>query len=55
MIKNSFLINSIEIISSDTQLVPRTSTISLKIYSKGRPELYWRSIRLAIEKLEGLF
>ena len=55
MITNSFLINSLDFISNDTTLCPKTSILSLKIFTKDKPELYWRSIRVAIEKLEELF
>jgi len=56
MIKNSFLVNSLPSISKQVRFIPKTSILSLKIYSKDdQPELYWRSIRLAIEKLDELF
>jgi hypothetical protein len=55
MIQNSFLINSLPRISKVTTLCPKTSILSLKIFTKNKPELYWRSIRVAIEKLEELF
>ena len=56
MIKNSFLVNSLPSISKQVMFIPKTSILSLKIYSKDdQPELYWRSIRLAIEKLDELF
>jgi hypothetical protein len=55
MIKNSLLVNSLSRISKLTPLVPKTSTISMKIYSKDKNEEYWKSIRFAIEKLEELF
>ena len=55
MIQNSFLINSLPRISKVTTLCPKTSILSLKIFTKDKPELYWRSIRVAIEKLEELF
>jgi len=55
MITNSFLVNSLQSISKDVLLVPKTSILSLKIYSKYNQELYWQSIRLAIEKLDELF
>jgi hypothetical protein len=55
MITNSFLVNSLRRISEDVLFVPKTSILSLKIYSKDKQELYWKSIRLAIEKLDELF
>ena len=55
MITNSFLVNSLRRISEDVLFVPKTSILSLKIYSKDKQELYWKSIRLAIEKIDELF
>jgi hypothetical protein len=42
MIQNSFLINSLPRISKVTTLVPKTSILSLKIFTKDKPELYSR-------------
>ena len=55
MIKNSFLVNSLKNIAKNTRIVPKTSVFSVKLFSKDKEEKYWRSIRLAIEKLEELF
>jgi hypothetical protein len=55
MIQNSLLVNSLPRISKVTTLFPKTSILSLKIYLKEKKELYWQSIRVAIEKLEELF
>ena len=55
MIKNSLLTNSLEPIDEETTLIPKTSALSMKIYSKHKNEQYWKSIRHTIEELERLF
>jgi hypothetical protein len=55
MVRESFLVNSLDNICNETKLVPKTSIISMKIYLNNKRELHWLSIREAIEKLEELF
>jgi hypothetical protein len=52
MIKNSFLINSITNISINTQIIPKTTTLGMKIYARDREEEYFQNILFAINKLD---
>ena len=51
MVKNSLLTNSLKRIGPDVKLCPKTSIISMKIYSKDRNEKYWQSISHTITEL----
>ena len=51
MIENSFLTNALENISEETSFIPRTSILSMQIYSQNKVNEYCRTIVTAIDKL----
>jgi len=51
MIENSFLTNALNEISKNTSIIPRTSILSMQIYSQKKVYEYCRTIAATIDKL----
>ena len=51
MVENSFLTNALDIISNKARIVPRTSILSMQIYSQNKVSEYCRTIVATIDKL----
>jgi hypothetical protein len=51
MVENSFLTNALEEISEETSFIPKTSILSMQIYSQNKVNQYCRTIAATIKKL----